>query len=103
MIQQLRLTTPLMTGVALFTLAHLTGCSALMPPPKPEGLNTRVYTANESSNTVTVLDGDSYQVIGDIDTLNYGPHDLALSRDGKQLWVTNLANGRVTVCDQVQL
>ena len=97
--QQLRLTTPLLTGVALFTLAHLTGCSAFMPPPKPEGLNTRVYTANESSNTVTVLDGDNFQVIGDIDTLNHGAHDLALSRDGKQLWVTNLANGRVSVID----
>lgn len=97
--QQLRLTTPLFTGVALFTLAHLTGCSALMPTPTPEGLNTRVYTANESSNTVTVLDGDNYQVIGDIDTLNHGAHDLALSRDGKQLWVTNLANGRVSVID----
>ena len=43
--------------------------------------------------------GDTYQVIGDIDTLNYGAHDLALSRDGKQLWVTNLANGRVSVID----
>jgi YVTN family beta-propeller protein len=94
-----RVITPLLTGLALLTAAHLTGCSAFAPPPKPEGLNTRVYTANESSNTVTVLDGDSFQVIGDIDTLNYGAHDLALSRDGKQLWVTNLANGRVSVID----
>lgn len=97
--ERFRVTTPLLTGVAIFTLAHLTACSVLMPPPKPEGLNTRVYTANESSNTVTVLDGDTYQVIGDIETLNYGPHDLALSRDGKQLWVTHLANGRVSVID----
>lgn len=86
-------------GLVLFLIALLTGCSAFAPPPKPEGLNTRVYTANESSNTVTVLDGDTYQVIGDIETLNYGAHDLALSRDGKQLWVTNLANGRVSVID----
>lgn len=96
---QSRLTTPLLTGVALLVVAQLTGCLASTPPPKPEGLNTRVYTANESSNTVTVLDGDTYQVLGDIETLNYGAHDLALSRDGKQLWVTNLANGRVSVID----
>lgn len=97
-----RLTTPVLTGITLLLATALTGCdtiSQLMAPPKPAGLNTRVYTANESSNTVTVLDGDAYKVIGDIDTLNYGPHDLALSRDGKHLWVTHLANGRVSVID----
>ncbi len=99
MMQRSRLTIPPPPSLVLFLIAFLTGCSAFAPPPKPEGLNTRVYTANESSNTVTVLDGDTYQVIGDIDTLNYGAHDLALSRDGKQLWVTNLANGRVSVID----
>ncbi|WP_342348925.1 DUF5074 domain-containing protein [uncultured Nitrospira sp.] len=98
MMNRSRVTTSLLTGVALLIAAHLTGCAAFSPP-KPEGLNTKVYTANESSNTVTVLDGDTYQVIGEIDTLNYGAHDLALSRDGKQLWVTNLANGRVSVID----
>ncbi|MGB5056847.1 MAG: DUF5074 domain-containing protein [Nitrospirales bacterium] len=99
MMPRLRSTVPPSAGLVLFLIAFLTGCSAFAPPPKPEGLNTRVYTANESSNTVTVLDGDTYQVIGDIETLNYGAHDLALSRDGKQLWVTNLANGRVSVID----
>lgn len=99
MMPRSRSTIPPSAGLVLFLIALLTGCSAFAPPPKPEGLNTRVYTANESSNTVTVLDGDTYQVIGDIETLNYGAHDLALSRDGKQLWVTNLANGRVSVID----
>lgn len=99
MMPRLRSTVPPSAGLVLFLIAFLTGCSAFAPPPKPEGLNTRVYTANESSNTVTVLDGDTYQVIGDIETLNYGAHDLALSRDGRQLWVTNLANGRVSVID----
>lgn len=101
-----RLTTPVLTGITLLLATALTGCdtiSQLMAPPKPAGLNTRVYTANESSNTVTVLDGDAYKVIGDIDTLNYGPHDLALSRDGKHLWVTHLANGRVSVIDTESL
>lgn len=45
------------------------------------------------------LEGDTYQVLGDIEMPNNGAHDLALSRDGKQLWVTNLANGRVSVID----
>jgi YVTN family beta-propeller protein len=88
-------------GTTLILVALLTGCASA--PPKPEGLNTRVYTANESSNTVTVLDGDKHEVLAEIDTLNYGPHDLALSRDGKQLWVTHLANGRVSVIDTQSL
>ena len=98
--QRITFSTPLLISMPLLLGALLTGCETmqkLVSTPKPQGLNTRVYSANESSNTVTVMDGDTYQVLGEIDTLNYGPHDMALSRDGKQLWVTNLANGRVSV------
>ncbi len=99
-------TTTLAGGLFLVFITTQTGCETLdqlMGPSQPGALNTRVYTANESSNTVTVIDGDNFQVIGDIDTLNHGAHDLALSRDGKQLWVTNLANGRVSVIDTESL
>jgi YVTN family beta-propeller protein len=103
MSKRLPLFTVFLTGMSLIGVGILTGCATMnqfmAPPTKPAGLNTRVYTANESSNTVTVLDGDNFSVIGNIDTLNYGTHDLALSRDGKQLWATNLANGRVSVID----
>ena len=78
-------------------LGILTGCQMWTPPPEPQRLATKVYIANESSNSVTVVDGSTYQVLGEIDTLKHAPHDLALTRDGKQLWATNLASGRVSV------
>lgn len=77
----------------------LTGCQAMKPPPKPPELTTKVYIANESSNSVTVVDGNTFKVLGEIDTLNYATHDLSLARNGKQLWATNLASGRVSVID----
>ena len=36
---------------------------------------------------------------GEIDTKNHATHDLSLSRNGKQLWATNLASGRISVID----
>ena len=95
----MKMSVPLISGILLVTVSVLPGCSTLMDPKKPQGLNTRVYVANESSNTVSVINGDTFEPITEIDTLNHAPHDLALSRDGKQLWVTNLASGRVSVID----
>lgn len=89
----------LLIAGGFLVLGILTGCQNLYPPPEPQRLATKVYIANESSNSVTVVDGATYQVIGEIDTLNHAPHDLALARNGKQLWATNLASGRVSVID----
>ncbi|MCA9461796.1 MAG: hypothetical protein KC590_06645, partial [Nitrospira sp.] len=72
--QRITFSTPLLISMPLLLGALLTGCETmqkLVSTPKPQGLNTRVYSANESSNTVTVMDGDTYQVLGEIDTLNY--------------------------------
>ena len=88
----------ILKGVLILGL--LASCQALMPPADPPPkLKTKVYIANESSNTVTVVDGTNFEVLGEIDTLNHAPHDLALSRDGKTLWATNLASGRISVID----
>ncbi|MCA9471567.1 MAG: hypothetical protein MRJ96_08270 [Nitrospirales bacterium] len=76
----------------------LAGCIAKLPT-KPEGPDTKVYVANESSNSVSVVDGTTFKPLGEIDTLNHATHDLSLTRDGKQLWATNLASGRVSVID----
>jgi len=67
---------------------------ALPEPPKP-----RIYVANESSSTVSVIDGGSYQVLGTVDARNHSTHDLALTRDGRRLFATNLASGRLSVID----
>ena len=57
---------------------------------------SRVFVANESSNTVTVVDGDTFQVVGTVDARNHATHDLAVSRDGRWLFATNLASGRLS-------
>jgi len=67
---------------------------------KPLGTEPpRVYVANESSSSVSVVDGGTNKLIKEVDTLNHGTHDLALTRDGKRLFATNLASGRISVVD----
>src|SRR5262249_24173287 len=90
-------------GAIGVVFAALTGC-APAPPPKPvEAPQNRIYVANESSNTVTVIDGTSFNVVGTVDAKNYSTHDLSLTRDGRPLFTTNLASGRVSVIDTVSL
>jgi YVTN family beta-propeller protein len=84
--------------VTLSVLA-LSGCATETQTPKEatdESARSRVFVANESSNSVTVIDGDSFQVVGTVDARNHATHDLAVSRDGRWLFATNLASGRVS-------
>ena len=83
----------------ILTIGLLTGCAQLMPPKQLEVEKVKVYVANESSNSVSVIDGNTFQPLGEIDTLNHATHDLSLARNGKQLWATNLASGRISVID----
>jgi len=86
----------------LLGLSSILGCTK--PPLKPAlQTSSRVYVANESSSSVTVVDGLTFKVIKEVDTLNHATHDLALSRDGKQLFATNLASGRISVIDTGKL
>src|SRR5438128_672888 len=86
----------LIGGSASFILA---GCATAQPEPS----TPRIYVANESSNSVTVIDGNKYEVIGTVDARNHSTHDLALTRDGKRLFATNLASGRLSVIDTDRL
>ena len=83
----------------ILTAGLLAGCAQLMPPKKLQEPITKVYVANESSNSVSVIDGTEFKPLGEIDTLNHATHDLSLTRNGKQLWATNLASGRISVID----
>jgi YVTN family beta-propeller protein len=80
-------------------LTVLAGCAELPVKEQATQSTTRVYVANESSNTVTIIDGVTFQVIGTVDAKNHATHDLALTRDGKRLFATNLASGRLSVID----
>ena len=92
--------------IAMLSLvAALGGCAptpapqtaaAVVPPPE---LGSRIYVANESSNTVTVIDASSLTVVSTVDARNHSTHDLSLTRDGRRLFATNLASGRVSVID----
>ena len=86
------------TGLALVAaaLAALSGWTEMQGKEAEEPAHSRVYVANESSNSVTVIDGDSFQVVGTVDARNHATHDLAVSRDGRWLFATNLASGRLS-------
>jgi YVTN family beta-propeller protein len=77
-------------------LATLGGCAEMQAKEAEEPERSRVFVANESSNTITVVDGDSFQVVGTVDARNHATHDLAVSRDGRWLFATNLASGRLS-------
>jgi len=80
---------------------------ATVPDKKEEvqqqPLTPRIYVANESSNSVTVIDVASLKVIATVDALNHSTHDLSVSRDGKWVFATNLASGRLSVIDAQRL
>ena len=90
---------------AIVLNGYVAGCAEappaqnVMPPRDP----TRIYVANEGSNTVSVIDGDTFQPVAEIQSLNYATHDLALTRDGRKLFATNLASGAVSVIDTTSL
>jgi YVTN family beta-propeller protein len=86
------------TGLAhvAAVLVVLSGCADMQSKEAEEPSHSRVYVANESSNSVTVVDGDSFQVVGTVDARNHATHDLAVSRDGRWLFATNLASGRLS-------
>lgn len=81
---------------AVLALGLAAGCADMQAKEAEEGSRPRIFVANESSNSVTVVDGDSFQVVGTVDARNHATHDLAVSRDGRWLFATNLASGRLS-------
>jgi YVTN family beta-propeller protein len=86
-------------GYLVLVLTGLTSCAQLQEKQQAAPSTSRIYVANESSNSVTVIDAVTYKVIGTVDAKNQSTHDLSLSRDGKWLFATNLASGRLSVID----
>ena len=70
--------------------------------PLSASLSPRIYVANESTNDVSVIDATTFLPIGTIPSLNHSTHDLAVSRDGRRLYASNLASGRISVIDTVK-
>ncbi len=91
------------TALALLSLTALGGCADLQSKEAEEAQGARVFVANESSNSVTVVDGDNFQVVGTVDARNHATHDLAVTRDGRWLFATNLASGRLSAINTKSL
>src|SRR5260370_15215396 len=83
-------------ALVALALAAFGGCAEMQGKEAEEPTRPRVFVANESSNTVTVVDGETFTVVGTVDARNHATHDLAVSRDGRWLFATNLASGRLS-------
>jgi YVTN family beta-propeller protein len=83
-------------ALVAFALGAFGGCAEMQGKEAEEPTRPRVFVANESSNTVTVVDGETFAVVGTVDARNHATHDLAVSRDGRWLFATNLASGRLS-------
>ena len=61
----------ILTGYLAFFLGLLGGCAELaeVQKEKVEQPKSRVYVANESSNSVTVIDAVTFKVIGTVDEI----------------------------------
>ena len=70
----------ILTGCLTLSLGLLGGCAELLELQKEKAATptSRVYVANESSNSVTVIDALTFKVIGTVDTKNHSTHDLSL-------------------------
>ena len=58
---------PIFLASLIVSCAETPPVSNVMPPRDA----TRIYVANESSNTVSVIDGDTFKPVGEIETLNH--------------------------------
>jgi YVTN family beta-propeller protein len=86
-------------SIVFLLFVFFASACATVTPPQPVNVNNRVYVANESGNSLSVIDAVSLKPLRTVDFDLKGAHDLALTRDGRTLFVTNLLSGTVTVVD----
>lgn len=101
----MRIKSQVIGEVLLIAVLLLASCATIekKEEAQQQALTPRIYVANESSNSVTVIDLATLKVIATVDTLNHSTHDLSVSRDGKWVFATNLASGRISVIDAEKL
>ena len=80
-------------------LGVLVAACATAAPPAPVNVSNRIYVANESGNSVSVIDSNSLEPLKTIPLALKGAHDMALTRDGRTLFVSNLLSGELAVLD----
>lgn len=92
-----------MVKVSLGDAPSVVGTLPLPAPAKPQDVKlspdgTVFYVADMLANGVWEIDGDNLQVIGFLAT-GRGAHGLYVSRDSKDLYVSNRDEGTVSVVD----
>src|SRR5712691_67425 len=83
--------------IPVFITAFVSGCALF--ESQPPNVGNRVYVANESGNSVSVIDAATVAPMKTIALGLKGTHDLALTRDGRTLFASNLLSGAVAVID----
>ena len=63
------------------------------------GPDGRLYVTTELSNTITVIDPKTHKIVDRIPTDQPESHMVALSRDGKRAYTSNVHVGTVSVID----
>lgn len=66
---------------------------------RPMGDKKHVFVTNRVANSISLLNMQTLEKIGDITGLPAGPDDMELTPDGKTLWVTLRFSKRVGVID----
>lgn len=66
---------------------------------RPMGDKKHVFVTNRVANSISLLNMQTLERIGDITGLPAGPDDMELTPDGKTLWVTLRFSKRVGVID----
>ena len=66
---------------------------------RPQGDRKHVFVTNRVSSTISLLNMQTLEKVGDITGLPAGPDDMELTPDGKQLWVTLRFARKVGVID----
>jgi YVTN family beta-propeller protein len=63
-------------------------------------LARNLYVANYNSDTISVIDGTTNQIVGTIQNgAGTGPWSLAIAPDGKTVYVTNYDSGGINTID----
>ena len=66
---------------------------------RPQGDKKHVFVSNRVSSTISLLNMQTLEKVGDITGLPAGPDDMEITPDGKTLWVTLRFSKKVGVID----
>ena len=79
------------------TFLALAACAQMMPPA-PTKQTIKAYVGNFKDNTVSVIDTDAGKVVATV-PVAAGPHGMAITQDGRTVYVSGDGSSSVDVID----